>query len=253
MRAKFSTSFASSGPNRSFNVAKALKAFDGLKICVGERISFNSVTGERTAKNGYKMSKIILNGEYVDGVGGGVCQVSSTLYNALLLSGVDVVYRCRHTLVSGYVLPGFDAMVNSSSADLIFENNTGADIYISTTSSGRKASFYIFGVANPYEIERKSIELKREPPQENIIFDTEKKYTDKVFYDDESFVLTHGSDFVKAEAYLIYIKNGKEVKRKLLHTDTYSTSPRVVVKGTEKRPPSSELKKDTAEKTFNIE
>jgi len=251
LRAKFSTSFASSGPNRSFNVAKALKAFDGLKLAKGERASFNFITGERTEKNGYKMSKIILNGEYVDGVGGGVCQVSSTLYNALLLSGMDVISRSRHTLVSGYVLAGFDAMVNSANADLIFENNTGADIYISSTSSWGRATFYIYGIENPYKIERKSVEITREPPQENIIYDTEKKYADKVFYDDESFVLTYGSDFVKAEAYLIYYKNDKEVKRKLLHSDTYSTAPRVVIKGTEKRPTENEDSNENATQNRN--
>lgn len=241
LRAAFSTSFASSGAGRSHNIARALSSLDGVVIKNGERLSFNKIVGPRTEENGYKDAKIIVDGKYVDGVGGGVCQVSTTLYNALLLADIAVLNRSRHSLVSGYVLSGFDAMV-SSSADLIFQNNTGEDVVITAGVRDRNAVIAVYGIKNPYQIKRVSVETKRIPPETQVIVDTEKKYADRVLYDDETFVLTNGSDNVEAEAYLVYYSGGKEVAKKLLHTDRYSPAPRIIVKGAEKRPQIAEGK-----------
>lgn len=122
-KASFTTSFAQSAANRCHNVAHATAALDGLTVMPFETFSFNKTVGPRTESNGYKQSKIILDGLYADGVGGGVCQVSTTLYNALLMSEILPV-ASPHTLVSSYVQPGFDAMVSYGGADLTFCNDT---------------------------------------------------------------------------------------------------------------------------------
>ena len=241
LRASFSTGFSFSGAGRSHNIARALSSLNGVVIKNGEKVSFNKIIGPRTAENGYMDAKIIVDGKYVDGVGGGVCQVSTTLYNALLLADIAVLNRSRHSLVSGYVLSGFDAMV-SSSADLIFQNNTGEDVVITAGVRDRNAVIAVYGIKNPYQIKRVSVETKRIPPETQVIVDTEKKYADRVLYDDETFVLTNGSDNVEAEAYLVYYSGGKEVAKKLLHTDRYSPAPRIIVKGAEKRPQIAEGK-----------
>lgn len=235
LRATFSTSFYSSGEGRSHNIKKALSRFNGFVVKKGEKVSFNKIVGPRTKENGFKDAKIIVNGRYVEGVGGGVCQVSTTLYNALLLSDMTVLNRSRHSLVSGYVKSGFDAMV-SSSTDLVFQNNTGEDVIIVAGFADKTAVVSVYGLANPYTIKRVSVETKRTPPETQVVVDTEKKYADRVLYEDESFVLTNGSDTVEAEAYLIYYRGETQAAKKHLHTDRYSSAPRVVVKGAQKRP-----------------
>ena len=123
------TTYFESNPNRENNIALALSKFNGLCVGKGQTISFNSVVGKRTLERGFEEAKIILDGEFVPGVGGGVCQASTTLFNALLLAGLKIDKSQNHSLLVSYVPIGRDAMVSSSN-DLRFTNNTGGTIYI---------------------------------------------------------------------------------------------------------------------------
>lgn len=235
LRGQFSTTFYSSGQARSDNIARALSNFNGLIIPKNKTISFNDIVGERTQRNGYKMAKIIVDGKYVDGVGGGVCQASTTLYNALLLADITVNKRSPHSLTSSYVAPSFDCMVSSTS-NLVFVNNTSSDIYIYACVSDKKATIKIFGEKLDYEIKRVSKIFQKESCKESVIIDREGKYLDKVKYDDERYILSYGSDAVTSIGELHYFKNDKLEKIKFLSKDKYRGCDRIVVVGTQKRP-----------------
>lgn len=142
-RSQFSTR-CSVNPDRETNIALALKQFDGLVVAPGETVSFNQVVGARTAANGYQTAKIIVKGEYVDGIGGGVCQVSTTVFNAAVAAGLQILESHNHTLPSSYIPVGQDAMV-SSAADLRFANNTGAPIYFATQFQNHTLTVTVYG------------------------------------------------------------------------------------------------------------
>lgn len=144
------------------NIAVALGCFDGFVVEDGQTISFNSIVGETTQEKGYLPAKIILNGKYIDDFGGGVCQASTTLYNALLVAGVDVIEANPHSLKVGYVEGAFDAMVATGVSDMVFQNNTGGKIIISTYCTQYECGASVFGIQNEYEIKRRSEKIEFE-------------------------------------------------------------------------------------------
>lgn len=237
LRGEFSTVFDSENISRSSNIALALSQFNNMVVLPNQTVSFNYTTGARTVDRGYKTAKIIVDGKYVDGVGGGVCQASTTLYNALLLSGVQVLVRHPHTLKASYIAPSFDAMVNGQANDLIFVNQTDKNIYIFASAKGGRATVKIFGVKNPYRIERISTVLEKNERNTVTIIDHKGEFSDKVKFDDESYIQSHGSDRIKSTAKLRYYLDGKFAFEKLLHTDVYKRTDRIVVKGAIPRPP----------------
>lgn len=137
------TYFADSSPNRKHNIRLAAKYLDGLVLEDGEVFSFNEKVGARSAERGFKEANIILNGELVAGTGGGVCQVSTTVFLAALSSGMTILNRAHHSLPVGYVPPGYDAMVSSVS-DLRIHNTLGRRVYVSakTTNDSITVTFY---------------------------------------------------------------------------------------------------------------
>lgn len=227
VRGSFSTTYYSSSANRCYNIGRATSVLNGITVRSGESFSFNDAVGERTEKNGYKNAKIILDGNYADGVGGGVCQVSTTLYNALLLAGFVPKAR-RHSLVSSYVMAGFDAMVSYGSADLTFTNDTPHDVYIQGKVNGKSVTFTIYGEPNGYQIKRENVE-ERTPFEVKEIVD-KVKYPELV-YADQTKVITNGSDGVKTKSYLKYYKDGKLVATKLIRTDSYKKVDKVIARG----------------------
>jgi vancomycin resistance protein YoaR len=123
------TTYFEDNPTRGHNIALALSSFNGLVVQKGETVSFNKTVGPRSSARGFQEAKIIIDGEFVPGVGGGVCQASTTLFNALLMAGLRIDKSHNHSIAISYVPIGRDAMV-SSAADLRFTNNTGGVIYI---------------------------------------------------------------------------------------------------------------------------
>lgn len=227
IKGKFTTSFASSGQNRRHNVKRAADSLNGITVQPGKQFSFNQVVGERTVENGYKTAKVISDGFYTDGVGGGVCQVSTTLYNALLLA--DVIPKCHaHSLVPSYVMAGFDAMVSYGSADMTFQNTTDFPLYISASAEEGKLTFCVYGQPNGYQIKRENNEV-RQPFSVTEIVD-EKKFPDLV-YTDQIAVVRGGSDGVKSTSYLAYYNGGKLVCRKKIRTDNYKKVDKIIARG----------------------
>lgn len=227
-KGSFTTHFTSSGANRVHNIKVATNSLNGTTINVGEQFSFNEVVGKRTVENGYKQAKVISNGMYTDGVGGGVCQVSTTLYNALLLSEVTP-RACQHTLISSYVMAGFDAMVSDGGADLTFVNEGDCPLYIGgKVNSDKSVTFTIYGKPNRYRIERESVE-QREPYNTVEVVDRNK--FPELVYTDQIMVVTSGSDGVKSQSYLKYYDGDRLVLRKLIRTNSYKKVDRVIAHG----------------------
>ncbi len=143
--ATFSTSFNASKTNRSFNIGLAAQKCDNVVLLPGETFSYNEKTGLRTRANGYLNAPVILNGSYASAPGGGVCQTSTTLFNAVLLSGLQIDTVRNHSKLSSYVPRGRDAMVSDNSSDLVFTNNFEYPVYIQCYRSGSTVNAAVYG------------------------------------------------------------------------------------------------------------
>jgi len=143
--AAYTTTFNPAKTSRSYNISVAARALNELLVLPGHIVSFNEVVGPRSSESGYKNAPVIINNELVDGLGGGVCQVSTTLYNCILLANLEVVERTNHSLPVSYVPIGRDATVVYDVLDLKFRNNTGSYIYLKSYISGGRLTFKIYG------------------------------------------------------------------------------------------------------------
>ena len=141
----YSTKFDSSVSGRSHNVALAAKSTSDVLLMPGESFSYNKHTGSRTTSNGYKNAPVIVQGVVQEGVGGGVCQVSSTLYNAVLYAGLEIESIKNHSIPSSYVPKGRDATVSDGAIDFIFKNNLKYPVYIKNSVYGNTLTCTIYG------------------------------------------------------------------------------------------------------------
>ena len=157
--AEFSTKFSTNDSNRVTNIVLSAKATSDVLLMPGEEFSYNNLTGKRTKSNGYKDAPVIINGKLEQDVGGGVCQVSSTLFNSVLYSGLDVTSRRNHSLKSSYVSIGRDAMVSDGGSDFRFKNPYSHPVYIKNTVSNGVITSKIYGNAS----DKKNISIKVEP------------------------------------------------------------------------------------------
>lgn len=189
----FSTYYSASNVNRTTNLRLAANKINGTVLMPGETFSYNKVVGARTIAAGYKEAPIYVSGEVVDGLGGGICQITSTLYNAVVLANLDIVERTNHQFVPSYVKASRDATVVYGALDFKFKNNRNYPIKINCSVSGGVASFQIFGLKqdNDYQVEISSYETGR---------------TATAIY---------------SEAYKILKKDGKVISKHLLSRDTY--------------------------------
>ncbi|WP_088189166.1 VanW family protein [Desulfosporosinus sp. FKA] len=146
---EYSTIFDLNQKERTINLKLAAQAIDGLVLKPGETFSFNQTVGPRTVEAGYQEAIIIEGNSFVPGLGGGVCQVSSTLYNAVRLvsSSVTVIERSRHSLPVAYVPPGQDATVAYPDLDFKFRNDSGDFILIRSDINGHSLNFKLYGKA----------------------------------------------------------------------------------------------------------
>jgi len=236
LRSSFSTDISESTYERKNNIRLSLRQYNGLVVKPDEIVSFNQIVGPRTKERGYMLSKIILDGEFVDGVGGGVCQTSTTLYNALLLSDIEITKCEKHSLRVSYVPPSFDATV-SSVKDLKFKNNSKNYIYIRTICTDKTATVEIYGEKLDYKILRRSeIVFTGKIAPEKKVVDTKGEYLDKVKYKDEFFILHYSKPEIRSVGYLDYVKNGKIIKRKKIRSDTYKEQTGKIIYGALERP-----------------
>lgn len=227
-RAKFFTTYYSSSEERISNIKLASQKINGVFLDVNEEFSFNNIVGERTENNGYKNSKIILGGKFTDGVGGGVCQVSTTLYNAVLLAGLKVTESHPHSLAVSYVAPSFDAMVSFGYADLKFVNDTGYPVLIKAFANDYMLTISIFGQKMSERYARQSTITGELPaPPEETIFDEENLYPELEV--GERKVICYSKKGLTSEGALIKLINGKPVSVKTIRKDVYRGAKGLIV------------------------
>lgn len=150
----FKTKYNARQTDRTTNLKIAAGKINGTVVMPGETFSYNTVVGKRTIEAGYKNAAIYENGQVVDGLAGGICQISTTLYNAVLFANLDIVERRNHQFVPSYVGAGRDATVVYGSTDFKFKNNRSYPIKIVCSVNGGIANFEIFGLKeqNEYEV-----------------------------------------------------------------------------------------------------
>ena len=237
LRSRFFTNYAKSTQNRKSNVKTALGAFNGQIIQPEEEVSFNQTTGARTKENGYKPANVILNGIYVQGSGGGVCQASTTLYNALLLSNIEILEVSKHSLPASYVPLALDAMVSDEISDLKFKNNTTSPLYIKTWGDDTNVYVEIYGIALPNgEYYKTRSEFVRVLPHsgDRIIQDIAGEYSNKVTFKGEYFRLKYPHEGYEANAYLQHFSaDGTLLDEKLIRHEIYQPQEGIIVEGTE--------------------
>ncbi len=233
---------STSTEGRNDNIRIALGHFNGMSIAPSERISFNSVVGKRSdPANGYKEALEIAYGEYVTGVGGGVCQVSTTLYQAVLRSGLQVMERSPHAIPSNYAERGQDATVSDNGIDFVFRNNTGYPVYIrarlteSDDKNPRKrCEIAIYGRPLPsatrYTLESTQIGADIPPDTETEYrADREAAY---VTYTDEQHEYLPVRLGHRIETYRVTLgENGLETDRERISEDLYSPRPAQIYVG----------------------
>lgn len=208
--ASFTTYFNTEDGGRSANIALAAARLDGKTIYPDEEFSFNATVGARTKENGFREAKIIQAGEFIVGTGGGVCQASTTLYNAAVLSGLKITARKPHSLAVHYVKPSRDAMVSSLN-DFRFKNPYRYPVYLSAKVKNGGITVTFYGRDTGYRYEIISLVTGEVPPPDPI----EKP-------GDTDGIIREGKAGIKSEAYLETYYGGKLIKREKLSADTYS-------------------------------
>jgi len=221
----FSTFFDDSLPGRNYNISLAAKALDNLLLGPGEMFSFNDLVGEASLENGYKEAPIIVNEQIEMGPGGGICQVSSTIYNAALLSGLAVVERHNHSLPVAYLPPGFDATISYNYLDLKFINDLTFYILIHMQVLENELRAIFFGDPNKCpEVELITGDFNKIPPPVHYreLSDKPPSYRE---------VLQKGREGYTVETMRIFLKNGMEISRESLGRDYYAPLPEICAVG----------------------
>lgn len=191
--AKFSTNYNARDTDRTTNLRLAAEKINGTVLMPGETFSYNTVVGERTIAAGYKEAAMYQNGEVVDGLGGGICQISTTLYNAVLYSNLEIVERRNHQFVPSYAKAGRDATVVYGSIDFKFKNTRNYPVKILCTVSGGVAKCEIYGL------------------KENPDYDVEIT----------SRVTETTATSIKSETYKTVRQNGQVISSERINKDTY--------------------------------
>lgn len=227
----FST-IATSNSNRNNNIRLAMEALDGLVIGPGEEFSFNETTGNRTTERGYMPAGAYRNGVFVEEPGGGVCQVSSTLYNAIIFSGIRTTERHPHSFEPSYVIPGEDAMVSYdgySGPDLRFVNRQDTSVAIRAVFADKKLTISIIGIPildEGVEISMRSEKTKEyDPPEPNY-------EEDQTLQPDQQVVVKEGVKGTTWKTWLVTTEDGAVIKEDYFHTSTYKGKPGTVKRNT---------------------
>ena len=225
----YKTSLSDVSPGRVENIKIATERTSGVLLMPGEEFSYNKHTGLRTVKNGYKNATVIVSGEAVQGVGGGVCQVSTTLYNAVLYSGLDIVKVSNHSIPSSYVDKGRDATVSDSGLDFIFKNNYNQPVYIQNYYNNGVITCQVYG--NSKDVQ--NIEISTNV--DNVIEAPVKKENDTTLDKGTEKIIERGRDAYTVSTYRIYYDEKGEVsKKEKVATSFYPSKQQIIAVGTKK-------------------
>ena len=219
------TTNTTANQNRNTNVRLAAEAINGTVIKPGQEFSFNGTVGQRTEAKGYKGAAAYNNGEVVQEIGGGVCQVSTTLYNAVFKAGLKISSRRSHTFEPSYVTPGRDATVSWDQPDFKFINNSSTAIGLRASYADQKVTVSVYGIpiledGITWDLDSKKVEDLGTP---NPTYEE-----DQTLQPGEEVIKSKGSAGSRWETYKVVYKNGKEISRELDHKTTYKGHTPVV-------------------------
>ena len=225
----FTTSYSSSGPNRSANVANGCELINGTLLYPGEEFSTYESVAPFSQANGYYMAGSYLNGKVVDSLGGGICQVSTTLYNAVLQAELDVTERHNHSMIVTYVEPSADAAIaESSGKDFKFVNNLEYPVYIEGYTQNKRITFTIYG--------KETRSSDREVRYESKVLEVINPPADVIYADASQPIGYVVSDSAhvgyKAQLWKVVLEGGQEVSRTQVNSSSYKMVPRSGTVGT---------------------
>ncbi len=231
---RFTTHFDRGVVGRSHNVARAAAAIDGEVLHPGDTFSFNETVGPTNAERGYEEAPELFKGKFITGVGGGACQVSSTLYNSVLLAGLQVVERYNHSRVLAYVAAGRDATVNYGGADFRFKNSTAYPLQLRATVADGALTTWFIG--------------HRDPGPDVIVqtFDHEEikpevqETVDESLAPGQRYVEEEGVAGLKVTVARVWVADGVEVRREIVSRDVYPAFPEVAKVGPKPPEPPTE-------------
>lgn len=243
---KYTTTFStgSSYYNRNMNIKNGAYLLDGAVVYPDKEYSLNDHLAPWTEENGYYPAGTYVDGGVTDSLGGGICQVSSTLYNALLLAEIEIVERYPHSMSVAYVPLAADAALAGDYKDLVFKNNTDAPIYIEAVYTEGAITFNVYG--HDTRKEGRTIKYVSETVSTKKI-KTEVK-EDKTKYEDYEEVISEGHTGYVAKLWKYIYQDGEEVEKELVNTSSYRMSPKQVVKGTKKKKDEDKNKDKDKEK-----
>lgn len=225
--ASFSTKYGESNVTRSSNIKLASKKVNGTILLPGETFSYNKVVGPRTAATGFKTAAVYSGGKVVPGIGGGICQVSSTIYNAALYANLEIVERRNHQFLPGYVTTGRDATVSYGSIDFKFKNTRKYPIKIVCTAQNGISRVEIYGIKEDveYDIELSSTRTQTIPY--TTIYEN-----DATLAQGTEKVTQNGANGHKSVTYKIVKLDGKVISKTLISSDRYDAMNKFVSVGT---------------------
>ncbi len=234
----YKTNFNAGYIERSHNIALAASKINNTVLAPGDEFYFNEIVGERTLESGFQNAHVYFGDEIIDGVGGGICQVSTTLYNAVLYSDLQVLRRSNHSMTVGYVPFGQDAAVAYDVLDFGFANNSSNPIIIKSIVGIGNITFEIYGIEDNNE---KSVEI------ENIILQTIpfpiEYMDDHEMEKGETKVKQNGGNGYTVDTYKIIKKDGKIVSRQLISKSRYKPIKEKVLVGTKEKEQETFLEK----------
>lgn len=233
----FTTSFRTSGGPRSANVTNGCNLINGTTLYPGEEFSTYSAVSPFSEANGYYMAGSYISGKVVDSLGGGICQVSTTLYNAVLLSELEVSERHNHSMIVTYVEPSADAAIaESSGKDFKFINDTEYPIYIEGyTTSDKQITFNIYGkeTRDPgHKVRYESEVIEKKVPESDVIYADGSQPI--------GYIVTESAHIgYKAKLWKVVTENGVEVSRQQINSSNYKMTPRSATVGTATSDPNA--------------
>ncbi len=224
VESSFTTRFPTSKATRCANIKLASSIIDGVVLMPGETWTFNSYVGRRTTKAGFKVAGVYKNGKHDVDIGGGICQVSTTLYNASLYADLDIVQRSNHSMPVAYVPLGRDATVDYGSHDLAIRNNKDHAIAISVTYEPGKLTFRILGQKDPdLKVEVTTVGRKTWSRGEKVVID-------RSLPPGKSKIVDKGGSAGSVRTYRIVYRGGVEVRRDDLGMSIYNGAPKIIAR-----------------------
>ena len=213
--------------DRNTNIALSAGALNGRVVLPGETLSFNECTGKRTGEKGYREAGAIAGGVLVDDTGGGVCQTSSTLFNAVVRADLEIVERSAHSWPSSYVEKGEDATVNWPSLDFVFRNNKEFPVFVVAWYADREVTVEIYGkmLDNGMSVDLESETIKTIKPSDDILYTLDETLPEGT----RQFGRTKRTGYV-VDTYKVYKDSeGNEIRREKLWTTNYPASQKEIL------------------------